>query len=341
MHSPRPDTQDDSLPAEYGRFVVDLLVARGLSADDLLVGTGLLPAQLAEPGQHITRRQYALLLANALRLSGDPGIAYELGLNSQLTRHGFVGFGLMSCATVGEALAVCRRYLSARVPLFHHRVDTEGDQVVVTLESTQPLGPLREFTYDLTLTELCCLFGRLIHGGDTPASWRSEIWVPYPEPVHYARYRDRLPPFRFNQALPQIRFPADLLTQPIRTANPVAARLALDQCEQELAARPATSLLQRARQQLARQRGHYADLGTLAQNLNVSTRTLKRRLQDAGSSYQKLLDEVRLAQAENLLRQPDLAIEAIAATLGFQDPANFTRAFKRWTGQTPRAWRQR
>lgn len=333
---------DHSLPAEYAHLVLDTLAPAGIPPGDLLQGTGLLPEQLQLADARISRHQFTRLILNALHLTGEPGLAYELGLNSQLTRHGFVGFGLMSCATIGEALQVCRRYLSARVPLFQHSVETVDGQVIVTLEATSPLGPLLVFTYDFALVELCCLFGRLIHGGDTPASWQSEIWVPYPEPAHYARYRDRLPRFRFVQEKPQIRFPASLLDHPIRTANPVAARLALDQCEQALAQQAAVVAdpVYQARLLLRQQRGSYPDLAQLAARLNVSERTLKRRLQAAGTSYQALLDDVRLAQAEALLRQPRLSIEAVADALGFQDPANFTRAFRRWTGITPRDWRQ-
>ena len=79
---------------------------------------------------------------------------------------------------------------------------------------------------------------------------------------------------------------------------------------------------------------------TVAQALYLSERTLQRRLQEEGSSFQKLLDDTRRDLAVQYLCQPDLAPLAIAYLLGFADPSNFYRAFKRWFGVTPGEYRQ-
>lgn len=342
VHSINHDISNNRLPAIYGHFLVDLMRSRGLSEQDVLANTGLSMAQLAEHDRQISGAQHSMILANALRLSQDPGIAYEIGLASQLTKHGFIGFGLMSCANVGEALTLSQRYLSARVPLFHVDIRQEDQQVVVELRAAKPLGDLYQAIFDMVLVELCCIFGRLIHGGNTPSSWLSEIWVPYAEPSHYRRYQDRLPRFRFNQSSPQIRFPVTLLDIPIASANPVTAQIAIEQCEQEMAqlVRGETSLSEQASELLQRHRGKYPDLNTLAQILHMSERTLKRHLQAEGQSYQRLLDATRYKHACDLLRNATLSVDAVAQSLGYQDPANFTRAFRKWSGLSPRDWRR-
>lgn len=330
------------LPAVYGFFLLSLMAERGHDESDMLANTGLTRAQLEDQNQRISGFQYAALLANALRVSGDPGIAYELGLRSQLTKHGFVGFGLMSCATLRDAMELSQRFLSARVPLFASRIRIEGDQVVVELRETVPLGPLYAFTFDIVLVELCCLFSRLISGDKSPSTWRSEIWVPYAEPDHYARYRDRLPRFRFDQAGTQIRFPVSLLDQPIATANPITAQMAIAQCEQELASlgQAEGGIREQVSRQLLLHDGHYPDLARVAVQLLLSERTLKRRLQEQGLSFQQLLDEVREQDSRRLLANPRLSIEQVAVAVGYTDPANFTRAFRKWTGLSPRVFRQ-
>lgn len=342
MNTSIPSETSQQLPAIYGHFVVDLMCSRGLHEDDVLAHTGLTLAQLTEHDRKITGWQHAQILSNALRLSQDPGIAYEIGLASQLTKHGFIGFGLMSCATVGDALALSQRYLSARVPLFHTEIRHEHEHVVVELQALKPLGDLYQVIFDMVLVELCCLFGRLIHGGSMPASWQSEIWVPYAEPSHYARYQTRLPRFRFNQASPQIRFPLSLLATPIASANPVSAQIAITQCEQEMAQllRAKPTLTAQVNAHLQRQRGHYPDLASVAQQLHLSERTLKRRLQAEGQNYQRLLDAARFQHACELLRMTTVSIEAVAQSLGYLDPANFTRAFRKWSGLAPRDWRR-
>jgi AraC-like DNA-binding protein len=79
----------------------------------------------------------------------------------------------------------------------------------------------------------------------------------------------------------------------------------------------------------------------VAQALHVSQRTLQRRLQDEGTSFQRLLDDTRRELAEQYLAQPNLTLLEAAYLLGFADPSNFFRAFRRWFGLTPGEYRAR
>lgn len=332
------------LPASYALYLLSLMLERGHAATDVLAGTDLTEAELNTPNRRIEGQQYGRMLANALRITGDPALAYELGLRSQLTQHGFVGFGLMSSATLEEAVALGQRYLHARAPLFDSHIEYQDDWVIVELTEAVSLGVLKSFTCDIVLVELCCLFNRLLSGQPSPGQWRSEICVPYPEPAHYAAWRDRLPKFHFSQPSMQIRFPRQLLAHRIATANPATAQLAIAQCEQELADLAAANAkdpwVAEILKRLIPRNGRYERLSELAEQLHLSERTLKRRLQEAGTSYQRLLDQARQQQAEAMLSRDDASIARIAEALGYQDPANFTRAFRQWTGVSPTAYRR-
>ena len=83
----------------------------------------------------------------------------------------------------------------------------------------------------------------------------------------------------------------------------------------------------------------FPDLEAAASRLHVSSRTLKRRLARRGTTYQHLLDQTRKARATALLRDTRVPIAQIAATLGYRDPATFTRAFRKWTGRSPSEFR--
>jgi AraC-like DNA-binding protein len=78
----------------------------------------------------------------------------------------------------------------------------------------------------------------------------------------------------------------------------------------------------------------------VASELNLSSRTLRRHLEEQGSSFRQLQEEVRLALAEELLAIGSLSQEDIAARLGYSEVSNFLHAFKRWKGQTPGQYRQ-
>jgi AraC-like DNA-binding protein len=87
--------------------------------------------------------------------------------------------------------------------------------------------------------------------------------------------------------------------------------------------------------------GGRLDVHLVADSLRTSTRTLQRRLHGAGLTYARVLQQVRFEVARQMLGDPAQKVQDIAHTLGYSDPAHFTRAFKRWTGLSPRAFRHR
>lgn len=339
---PPPPSLTARIPAAYALSLVSLMLERGHPQDALLAGTKLTPQQLKGQHEQIDAWQYAVLLVNALRADPDHGLAYELGLRSQVTKHGFVGFGLISCATLREAIEFSKRYFQARVPIFTNDMTVQGDEVVIALRETVPLGPYRDFVMDLAVVELCSLFAKVLGSDPDTAGWASRIHVPHAEPEAHARYRDRLPPFRFNQSGIEIRFPARMLDEPIATADPVSVQLAIERCEQDMSRQAAASGTRgQVIERLRCEGGRYPELADIAEQLHVSERTLKRRLQAEACTFQSLLDEVRQRDAQRLLGDPRLAIKQVADAVGYADPANFARAFSKWTGMSPKAWRDR
>lgn len=339
---PSPSSLTARIPAAYALSLLTLMLERGHAKEAMLSGTRLTEDELRGQHAQIDAWQYAVLLVNAMRADPDHGLAYELGLRSQVTKHGFVGFGLISCATLREAIEFSERYFRARVPIFSNEMTVRGDEVVIELRETVPLGPYRAFVMDLAVVELCSLFAKV--RGQDPATfgWTSRIHVPHAEPEAYARYRDRLPPFSFNQRAIEIHFPARMLDEPIATADPVSVQLAIERCEQEMSRQAAAHGTRgQVIDRLRCESGRYPELTEIAERLHVSERTLKRRLQAEGCSFQGLLDEVRQRDAERLLADPQLAIKQVADAVGYADPANFARAFGKWTGLSPKAWRDR
>jgi AraC-like DNA-binding protein len=83
------------------------------------------------------------------------------------------------------------------------------------------------------------------------------------------------------------------------------------------------------------------DILRVAATMETSVRTLQRRLRAAGLTYSQVLQRARRAAAQRMLIDGTAAIGEIARTLGYSDPAHFTRAFQRWTGSTPRDFRDR
>jgi AraC-like DNA-binding protein len=135
----------------------------------------------------------------------------------------------------------------------------------------------------------------------------------------------------------QLRFPARYLQRKPVMADATAAQQAVEQCEREHAmqGRGPDNLVQRVRALLTLGPGGFPALLDVSSKLFISSRTLKRKLQEAGTSFQQLLDEQRRRAALRLLENPELGIQRIAELLGYKDPPSFTRAFQRWCGKTP------
>ncbi len=96
------------------------------------------------------------------------------------------------------------------------------------------------------------------------------------------------------------------------------------------------------RNAIARRLAHgHPSIRDVATTIGINVRTLQRRLARVGVTYGRLVDEVRLETAARLIEDRDLTLAKISSALGYADPAHFTRAFARWTGMTPRTYRQR
>jgi AraC-like DNA-binding protein len=112
------------------------------------------------------------------------------------------------------------------------------------------------------------------------------------------------------------------------------------QCEALLASLDVQdALLTRVRRLLIARPGDFPDLASAAHMLQTSGRSLRRHLSSMGTSYQAILNEVRKRLALQYLTATHLPLYEIANLLGFSDPSNFRRAFKKWTGKLPSDYR--
>lgn len=325
-----------SVPIAYVLLTLQLAAEHGVSRETMLKDIKLAPGVLDQPDARFGLMEYGHLCVRALQLTGEPGLGYEFGLRNNLTIHGFYGFGVISQHNIREAIEFAVRFAPIRMPGWALRFFVEGDQAVIDARETVPYGILRQYALDMLLVTLSNSFRQaMVSSGP-----EMELWFNCPEPAHYSRYRDRLPPVRFSMAANQIRLPVEALQRPLATANAVTARLVARECERELALLGYNEdVLERVRATLLNEHGHYPSLEAVAKKLYMTSRTLKRRLQTHGISFRKLLDEARHRDSIRLLEDPSLSLEEIASRLGYSASANFSRAFYKWSGNTPGAFR--
>lgn len=330
-----PTTHSQTIPAAYVHLILRLCTERGIETQPLV--EMLDETLLSDPGGRLPLQQVARLLLRVVEQA--PDISFDIGLKAALSTHGFVGMGLMALPDVRAALEFGRRYVSLRTPFVAFDWQIDGPWAVIKVRSTMPTGPLHQFVFEHFLVGVWTIARGLAHTLNTELG-DTEILFDFPRPDYFARYQDRLPLCRFDQALNALRFPSAVLDQALTTSDDTAAQLVLQHCERERAeiGDQDSTVVSRVRASLA-QHDAPPSLDSMATRLHMSPRSLKRKLAQEASTYKGLVEEQRRQSACRWLRVNTLSIADIATRLGYTDPANFSRAFRKWTGISPTDFR--
>jgi AraC-like DNA-binding protein len=324
------------LPGAYARDLIELAARWNVPAEALVRGLPLELDALRDPATRVPIQVAAEVMQRALRLTGEPALALYVGWQMRLSSHGFLGFAAMTAGTVREAIELAVRYASTRTTALGLEFHVEGDTASLVIEERTSLGPLREFAV-LSLIVGLWQIGQALTG--RPLEGVAECAFPAPDYIAKVPFANGL--IKFDRPAHRLVFAARLLDTPLKTADPVATQLARAQCERELAAIVDASFPGRVRAAIARRAEGVPSLAEVARELHVSTRTLKRKLADRDTTFSAILDDVRRQRALLLLDNRELSLGEIAGKLGYSEVPNFTRAFRKWTGTTPGAYRAR
>ncbi|AIG03827.1 ornithine utilization regulator [Pseudomonas fluorescens] len=316
-------------------LVLDSFQAQGVASEALLAGSGICAADLGRADARITTNQEMRVCANAVALRRDLGL--ELGQRMHVSSYGMLGYGLLTCATFGDALRLALRYPALLGTLFALSLEEEGQRIWFTARDYREDPALVQFNVELCLVSLNVICDDLL--GQTLPLLGARF--DYAAPAYQARYAERFDcPLQFDAGTNAFAFDRDWLDYPLPLADAITHRAIAERCRKqntEFTGRQAW--LGRVRELLAAQLSTSPGLDGLARQMNCSPRTLRRHLHALGCSYQELLDELRFEQAKQLLGHGELAIHQIAEQLGFSEAASFRHAFVRWSGVAPSQFR--
>ncbi len=311
-----PVTRDWSFPRHVTGIavLVEHAVASGMPARTALTGTGLSVRDLNDADREVTAEQELRVVRNLLRSGGAAarsGVA--LGRRYRVSTFGITGYALVSSRTLLDAMNFALRFMDLTftfsIPYARLEDTAEGQQVVIeTYAETLP-PDVREFLVRRDLGAVEAVLRELFLG-DLPTS--------------------------YDVAGGRVTFPASYLAAALPHASPAASALASELCADLAARRRDTSpLAQQVRVLLAQRIAFDPSCAGVARALAVGERTLRRRLAAAGTSYQALLDEVRIALSARLLATGSLSVTEVAHRLGYAEAASFIHAHRRWHGSTP------
>ncbi|MFI9506143.1 AraC family transcriptional regulator [Nocardia sp. NPDC052566] len=314
----------------------------GVPVARMLTGTGLAEATLRDPDAQIDARAELAVIRNLVREVDRPALGVEIGRRYRITTFGIFGFACVSSRTLGEAITFALRYLELSFTFCLPVAQWRAGEFVAWVHDESIPEDVRQFLVERDVTAMNQVMSDLI-GKPLPLV-KAEFRFPEPE------YADRIAEVtvvvpRFG--MPHNMFAIDpvMLDQPLPQANEQTWAMCLAQCRDLVDRRRArTGIAAEVRELLVPggADGFTAPLGidAVARDLNMSTRTLRRHLDAAGTSYRALLDEVRRALAEEMLTATPLSVSDVAIRLGYAESSTFIYAFKRWTGATPAAFRR-
>jgi len=311
----------------YLEALLDVVRAAGISGDALFRharASGGLP-------------DFTRLCDSAVQLTGDPALGIKLGGRLDLTSHGILGYALMSSRTVEQALQRLIRYIGLTAPPIHFEQVVQGARCLLVCRLDPELVP-QQFYIDAALVAVVVSAHTLL---GARVVREAELWLEVPSPPHADQYAATTGVrVVFDRPFNAVMMPRRYLEAPVLSAEPAMAELCRQQCEKLLAnMRDRRGLAGRIREQLLRAPGRFPAIERIAKQFGLSERTLRRRLQDEGTAYRTLVDEVRLELARTYLTSTQLPVIEVAALLGYDDAANFRRAFKRMQGQAPAEFR--
>ena len=313
-------------------------VVRALGADpaDVFAQAGVDLALFDDLENQISFRTASRLFRVCAERTGCPHFGLMLGQRGGLSFLGLVGL-LAKCAPdVGSALRSLVRYLHLHIEGAVTTLNVHGATAVLDYEIYEANAEATDQIGDAALATLCNIMRDLCGPQWTPL----EVLLSHRRPDDLTPYRSffraRL---QFDTEENALVFPAEHLQRPLPPAQPELRRLlanhieALEHLHADQFPEQVRSILRTA---LLTDHGSAEQVAAL---LSMHSRTLHRRLTASDTSFRKLVDETRFAIARQLLEDTGADVGHVANVLDYADSSAFTRAFRRWSGTTPAAWR--
>ncbi len=321
----------------YLQPLIETAASRGVDAPRLALAAGLPADALDSAPDSLAARDYIALLDAGASVCDDPHFGLHVGERVRPGTFSVYGLVLMACSDFGQALAQTQRYEGLAHDLGRTSLSVEGAEARYTWTSHYPgasrhlvesvFAGIRVFGSWLAGRPLDPHRLAFVHHSDAPLD-------------EYLRILGVRP--QFGAPANVAHFDAALLGMPVPNADPSLYPVLREHAERLLGERGAAAGGVQAQVRTAiigsLAQGE-ARLPSIAAHLGMSPRTLQRKLADAGSSFQDVLDDARYELARGYLRQRDLSLVDIAFLLGYQEQSAFTHAFRDWSGLNPGAWR--
>ncbi len=321
----------------WASAIARTLECEGLDASLAFQQAGLDILQARDPNARYPVSGMTRLWQVAVAMTGNPAIGLKVAEQVQPASLHALGLSVLASATLDDALQRIARYSRLVSNAADVQVNRQGQEVRVSIHIPDHGVMLAHEAFDAFIGNMVKM-GRMLTQRDL-SPLRVEFMRPQPVDPHPYRAFFRTT-VEFEAPACCIYFDAAYLDEPLPSANPALAQLN-DQVVVDYLARFDRNQVAVQVRDLIIQRLPSGEPSQedVARCLNMSTRSLQRRLTEEDSSYKLLLEDTRKSLACQYLKKPDISLGEVTYLLGFSDQSNFSRAFKRWVGKTPGEYR--
>jgi AraC-like DNA-binding protein len=320
--------------------ILDAAANCRLNPDDVLTALKLDPAYLQDIDGRISHEQFCALWQEITQRLPYPSLGLQMAEAVRLKSWDVLGYAMNSSANLEEAFERLVRYSRLRHTGAEFTFNVQDGVARLTMAISQTVLPLSPAFCEWMGAHFVLTSRRLTGLDIVPLM----MGFQHPKPDDLSAY-DRLfrAPLLFDRSVNEMQLDAACLQHPLVQADPGLSNVLDSYAEELLAQLPKVeSFLDNVRRVMSqRLRGGDPSLTAIAKQLGYAPRTLQRKLQEAGTSYHTLLDEMRRELSIYYLRDAQIAVSEIAFLLGFSETSAFHRAFRRWMGVSPGEFRHR
>lgn len=320
--------------------LLETLSELGVPEQLSLQGTGLSLQDVENPDAQTSVGQYFTACRNALRATQSPETPFLIGSKMHLSAYGMYGYALMCSMTLRDFFDAGVKFHKLATPtvvIEWREQDGAAIWSFPRLVAPELSADLHQFLLEQQLVQ------HSVHLTDVagPSCKPLRALLPYPAPAHARLYAEYLGcPVYFDNGVCELHYDAAILDQPAQLAHKLTSALMQATCERLIGqAKTSMGISGQVYQILMVSPGQLPSMEDIAAMLQMNERTMRRKLEAEGTSFGKIIDDVRASLAAEYLRSTKMTTEDIASLVGFSDAANFRRAFKRWTGKTPSEYR--
>ncbi len=335
-----------SVPIELIRSALAATIRQDINIEQLLDEAGLsyLKEMLADPEckNRVSLDDFGVLLRGLWLMLGDESSGF-FGRPLKIGTFGMMCHAIITSGNLRRSLLRSARYISLVSDDLSLELKESGTEARLLIHFDNP----HQLDESFIVTSIFVIWIRLSCWLIDKPMMLERINFRFAEPAYLDEFPSMFPcRHAFSQSENSVVFSRHLLALPVQQ-NPETLLPFLSHAPESLLTqfREDDSMTGQVKRLLLNRQGVQTELENMsfeavADELHMTTHTVRRRLKDEGSSFQEIKDSLRRDRAQRLLDQHDLSIQEIAEQLGFSEAAAFARAFKKWTGFTPGAYRE-